>query len=86
MQQYIYVGRAEIVALVVGLVTGFLYSLLNLPIPAPNVLGGILAIVFTYTGLVIVQLMRKEAKFGPPPAVETDVPPGTHLGDRKADR
>ena len=86
MQQYIYVGRAEIVALVVGLVTGSLYSLLDLPIPAPNVLGGILAIIFTYAGLVIVQLIRKEATFGPPPAAETDVPPGTHLGDRKADR
>lgn len=83
MQQYIYVGRTEIVALVVGLVTGFIYSLLDLPIPAPNVLGGILAIIFTYAGLVIVQLARKEAKFGPPPParVEHDVPPGVHLGN-----
>ncbi len=80
MQQYIYVGRTEITALVVGLVTGFLYSLLDLPIPAPNVLGGILAIIFTYAGLVIVQLMRKEAAFGRPPVTEHDVPPGTHLG------
>jgi XapX domain-containing protein len=80
MQQYIYVGRTEITALVVGLVTGALYSLLDLPIPAPNVLGGILAIVFTYIGLVIVQIARKEAAFGPPPAAELDVPPGAHLG------
>lgn len=82
MQQYIYIGRTEITALVVGLVTGFLYSLLDLPIPAPNVLGGILAIIFTYVGLVIVQMMRKEAAFGRPPSTvsEHDVPPGTHLG------
>lgn len=82
MHQYIYVGRTEIVALAVGLVTGFLYSLLNLPIPAPPVLGGILAIIFTYIGLVIVQMMRNEASFGHPPAeVEPDVPPGTHLSE-----
>jgi XapX domain-containing protein len=79
MQQYIYVGRTEITALVVGLVTGFIYSLLDLPIPAPNVLGGILAIIFTYIGLVIVQVIRKEAAFGPPPRPEVDVPPGAHL-------
>jgi XapX domain-containing protein len=80
VQQYIYVGRTEITALVVGVVTGALYSLLDLPIPAPNVLGGIMAIIFTYVGLVIVQMARKEATFGPPPAAEIDVPPGTHLG------
>ena len=80
MHQYIYVGRTEITALIVGLVTGFVYSLLDLPIPAPNVLGGILAIIFTYLGLVIVQLMRKEASFGPPPAPEIEqAPPGEHL-------
>jgi len=81
--QYIYVGRTEILALGVGLVTGFIYSLLDLPIPAPNVLGGILAIIFTYIGLIIVQLLRKEAAFGPPPptTAERDVLPGAHLGD-----
>jgi XapX domain-containing protein len=81
MQQYIYIGRTEITALVVGLVTGFIYSLLDLPIPAPNVLGGILAIIFTYIGLVIVQMVRKEATFGPPPTAEIDVPPGAHLSN-----
>src|SRR5262245_45087668 len=44
--EYVYVGRNELVALVVGLMTGTIYSYLNLPIPAPNVLGGILAIIF----------------------------------------
>ena len=47
---YVYVGRNEWVALVVGLITGTLYTWLNLPIPAPNVAGGIFAILFTYIG------------------------------------
>lgn len=83
MHQHIYVGKTEILALGVGLITGSIYSWLELPIPAPNVLGGILAIIFTYIGLVIVQLLRKEASFGAPPPSqpEREVPPGTHLTD-----
>ncbi|WP_423804046.1 XapX domain-containing protein [Pandoraea pnomenusa] len=54
--QYVYVGRNELVALIVGLVTGTLYSWLDLPIPAPNVLGGIFAIIFTYLGYLIVNV------------------------------
>ena len=81
--QYVYVGRTEILAGGVGLVTGFIYSLLDLPIPAPNVLGGILAIIFTFVGLLIVQLARGEAALGRPPrsAAQADVPPGQHLAD-----
>ena len=80
--QYVYVGRTEILAGGVGLVTGFIYSLLNLPIPAPNVLGGILAIIFTFVGLLIVQLARGEARLGrPPQRSEANVPPGQHLAD-----
>ena len=63
---YVYVGRNEIVALFVGLITGSLYSWLYLPIPAPNVVGGILAIVFTYAGYLIVQKMRNVIVFGRP--------------------
>ena len=48
----------EFQASLVGLVTGILYSWLRLPIPAPNVLGGILAIWGTYIGLVIVQALK----------------------------
>jgi XapX domain-containing protein len=51
-------GSIEIQASLVGLVTGILYSWLRLPIPAPNVLGGILAIWGTYIGLVIVQAFK----------------------------
>ncbi|ALR35865.1 hypothetical protein LV28_05110 [Pandoraea pnomenusa] len=66
--QYVYVGRNELVALIVGLVTGTLYSWLDLPIPAPNVLGGIFAIIFTYLGYLIVNARRRSVTFGRPPA------------------
>lgn len=65
--EYVYVGRSELVALVVGLITGALYSWLELPIPAPNVFGGILAIIFTYIGYLIVQKYRGVVAFGQPP-------------------
>lgn len=64
---YVYVGRNEWVALVVGLITGTLYTWLNLPIPAPNVAGGIFAILFTYIGYLIVGAFRRTVSFGPPP-------------------
>jgi len=67
-KSYVYVGRTEIKALIVGLVTGVLYGALNLPIPAPNVLGGNLAILFTFVGLVIIGLFRHEMTLGRPPA------------------
>lgn len=52
------IGAVEIQASIVGLITGILYTWLRLPIPAPNVLGGILAIWGTFIGLVIVQAFR----------------------------
>ena len=66
--QYVYIGRNELVALLVGLITGTLYSWLNLPIPAPNVTGGICAILFTYIGYLLVHAWRKSISFGRPPA------------------
>ncbi len=65
---YVYVGRNEWVALVVGLITGTLYTRLNLPIPAPNVAGGIFAILFTYIGYLIVGAFRRTVAFGAPPS------------------
>lgn len=65
-KSHIYVGRTEVKALVVGLATGALYGALQLPIPAPNVLGGNLAILFTFIGLVVVGLLRREVAFGKP--------------------
>lgn len=67
--QYVYIGRTELKALLVGLVTGVLYGLLKLPIPAPPVLGGNLAILFTFIGLVIVGMVRKEITLGRPPTM-----------------
>lgn len=64
--EYIYIGQTELKALTVGLVTGIIYGMLNLPIPAPNVLGGNLAILFTFIGFVTVGLIRGEMKFGRP--------------------
>lgn len=65
-KSYVFVGRTEIKALIVGLVTGALYGALQLPIPAPNVLGGNLAILFTFIGLVIVGVLRREVVLGRP--------------------
>ncbi|MCB1884239.1 MAG: DUF1427 family protein [Geminicoccaceae bacterium] len=67
---YVYIGRNEVVALIVGLITGSIYTWLSLPIPAPNVLGGILAIIFTYIGYLIVQKIRGAVRFGRPNASE----------------
>ncbi len=73
--QYVFVGKTEIKALIVGLVTGALYGALNLPIPAPNVLGGNLAILFTFVGLVIVGMIRREIKLGRPPLLSAEDSP-----------
>lgn len=67
-KQYVFIGKVEIEALIVGLITGLIYGGLNLPIPAPPVLGGNLAILFTFVGLIIVGLARHEVAFGHPPA------------------
>lgn len=60
---HITIGETELLASVVGLITGLLYTGLRAPIPAPNVLGGIFAIVGTFAGLVIVGLMRGDVTF-----------------------
>lgn len=65
--EYVHIGRNEVVASIVGLVTGTLYSWLDLPIPAPNVLGGILAIIFTFIGYLVIQKFRGVIAFGAPP-------------------
>lgn len=60
---HITLGSVELAASMVGLVTGIIYGYLRLPIPAPNVLGGILAIWGTFAGLVIIQTIRGEVTF-----------------------
>ncbi|MDP9401360.1 MAG: DUF1427 family protein [Actinomycetota bacterium] len=63
MEQHIGIGQTELLASLVGLITGLLYTTLRAPIPAPNVLGGIFAIIGTWLGLVIVGLLRGEVTF-----------------------
>mgnify|MGYP005863007869 CR=1 FL=1 len=40
----------EIQALVVGVIVGFVFQRLGLPVPAPNALAGVLGIVGIYLG------------------------------------
>jgi XapX domain-containing protein len=58
------IGHTELLASLVGLVTGLLYTGLRAPIPAPNVLGGIFAIIGTFLGLVLVMALRGDLTFG----------------------
>ncbi|AJP58011.1 XapX domain-containing protein [Pandoraea faecigallinarum] len=57
-------GATELQAAAVGLVTGVLYTSVRAPIPAPNVLGGIFAIVGTFVGFAFVAAMRGQLHFG----------------------
>lgn len=50
--------HTDIEASIVGLVTGLIYTAVRAPIPAPNVLGGILAIWGTFAGLLITQALH----------------------------
>ena len=63
MEQQIGIGTTEMLAALVGLVTGVLYTALRAPVPAPPVLGGIFAIIGTWVGFVIVGLMRGQVTF-----------------------
>lgn len=56
-------GTTEIMASAVGLVTGLIYTAVRAPIPAPNVLGGILAIIGTFIGYIAVAAMRGQLSF-----------------------
>ncbi len=47
--------RKEILSLLVGIAVGALFTLLKLPIPAPNVLSGVLGISGIYIGKKIVE-------------------------------
>lgn len=42
-----------ILSFVVGVVVGFIFVLLRLPVPAPPVLAGVLGIVGIYSGAVL---------------------------------
>ncbi len=63
MEQNIGIGETEMLAALVGLITGVLYTALRAPVPAPPVLGGIFAIIGTWVGFVIVGMMRGQVTF-----------------------
>jgi XapX domain-containing protein len=63
MEQHIGIGETELLASLVGLVTGLLYTGVRAPVPAPPVLGGIFAIIGTWVGFVIVGLLRDQVTF-----------------------
>lgn len=44
-----------ILAAISGLIVGGLFSLLNLPIPAPPTLSGVMGIIGIYLGFIITQ-------------------------------
>lgn len=50
--------KLEIVALVVGIVTGAVFSLSKLPLPAPPTMAGIAGIVGIFAGAKIVEYAR----------------------------
>ncbi len=56
-------GWTEVLASGVGLVTGLIYTAVRAPIPAPNVLGGIFAIIGTFIGFLAVAAMRGQLSF-----------------------
>lgn len=60
---HITIGIVELAASGVGLFTGLLYGALRLPIPAPNVLGGIFAVWGTFIGLVATQMIQGQVTF-----------------------
>lgn len=45
--------RVWILSLVTGLIVGFLFSAMKLPLPAPNVFSGVLGIVGIWLGGVV---------------------------------
>lgn len=57
-------GGTELQAAAVGLVTGVVYTAVRAPIPAPNVLGGIFAIIGTFVGFIAVAAMRGQLHIG----------------------
>lgn len=48
----------ELKSLLTGIICGIVFSLLNLPIPAPGVLAGILGIIGIFIGYIIIQSIR----------------------------
>ena len=48
-----------ILSIITGIITGGIFSLLNMPIPAPNRIEGILGIIGVYFGFIIISYFKK---------------------------
>ncbi|RFB17242.1 DUF1427 family protein [Bacillus sp. HNG] len=57
--------KEVILALVSGLIVGFLFALLKLPIPAPPALAGVTGIIGIYLGFKLFQWIAPLFQFGP---------------------
>jgi len=49
-----------LLSLLMGCVTGFLFSLFNLPVPAPPTLAGVMGIVGLFLGYILGQFLGKK--------------------------
>ena len=50
-----------ILSLMTGLLVGIIFSLIKLPIPAPNNIEGILGIIGIFLGMILVNLIKRYA-------------------------
>jgi len=48
-----------ILSLITGIFVGVVFSLLKLPIPAPNNIAGILGIVGIFIGMLLINILKK---------------------------
>lgn len=57
--------KEVILALLTGVIVGFIFALLKLPIPAPPALAGVTGIVGVYLGFKLFQWLAPMIQFGP---------------------
>ena len=48
----------KILALIVGIIVGFIFSLFKLPIPAPNAIEGVLGIIGIFIGYKLLEWVK----------------------------
>ena len=48
----------KILALIVGIIVGFIFSLFKLPIPAPNAIEGVLGIIGIFIGYKLLEWIK----------------------------
>ncbi|MEH7234674.1 XapX domain-containing protein [Bacillus sp. JJ1562] len=57
--------KEVLLALISGVIVGFLFALLKLPIPAPPALAGVTGVVGVYLGFKLFQWIVPLFQFGP---------------------